>query len=111
MSHNRKGDPAPADAHPRTGRPGDGGGKVNAARRPVHGAEQVARFVLGLMGKAGPGHVLTPVAVNGVLGVAGHVHGRLDTVVSFTVAGGLVHRIDFVRAPDKLRLRLCHSEK
>ncbi|MGP4100529.1 RNA polymerase sigma factor SigJ [Nonomuraea sp. KM90] len=83
----------------------DGGGKVNAARRPVHGAEQVARFVLGLMGKAGPGHVLTPVAVNGVLGVAGHVHGRLDTVVSFTVAGGLVHRVDFVRAPDKLRLR------
>ena len=81
----------------------DGGGKANAARRPVRGAEQVARFMLGVMNRMEPGHVLTPMAVNGVLGVAVYHHGRIDTVVSFTVSGGLLHRIDFIRTPDKLR--------
>ncbi|WP_395107310.1 RNA polymerase sigma factor SigJ [Actinomadura sp. SCN-SB] len=81
----------------------DGGGKANAARRPVRGAEQVARFMLGVMDRMEPGHVLTPMAVNGALGVAVYDHGRIDTVVSFTVSGGLLHRIDFIRTPDKLR--------
>lgn len=47
--------------------------------------------------------VLAPVAVNGALGLVLYDDGKVDTVVSFTVAAGLVHRIDFVRAPDKLR--------
>ncbi|MGW0808267.1 RNA polymerase sigma factor SigJ [Nonomuraea sp. NPDC002799] len=81
----------------------DGGGRTNTARRPVHGAEQVARFVLVLMSKAEPGQILAPVAVNGAFGVAFYDQGELDTVVSFTVADALIQRIDFVRAPDKLR--------
>jgi RNA polymerase sigma-70 factor (ECF subfamily) len=81
----------------------DGGGKVNAARRPVRGAEPVARFVLGIMGRTEPGQTVTPVSVNGALGLAVHTNGILDTVVSFTVVSGLLHRIDFVRSPDKLR--------
>ncbi|GIH96964.1 RNA polymerase sigma factor SigJ [Planobispora siamensis] len=81
----------------------DGGGEVNAARRPVHGAGRVARFLLGLLGRAEPGQVLTRVTVNGVLGVAVYDGGEVDTVISFTVADGLIRRIDFVRAPGKLR--------
>ncbi|GII05412.1 RNA polymerase sigma factor SigJ [Planobispora takensis] len=81
----------------------DGGGEVNAARRPVHGAERVARFLLGLVSRAGPGQVLTPITVNGALGVAVYDGGEVDTVISFTVTGGLIRRIDFVRAPGKLR--------
>src|SRR6185312_9909822 len=30
----------------------DGGGKVTATRRPVAGADRVARFLLGILGKA-----------------------------------------------------------
>ncbi|MBG0565406.1 RNA polymerase sigma factor SigJ [Actinoplanes aureus] len=83
----------------------DGGGRGNSARRPVHGAERVARFVLGLLAKADPDEVRRPVAVNGVLGMAVlDERGTVDTVISFTVAGDLIHRVDFIRAPEKLRL-------
>jgi RNA polymerase sigma-70 factor (ECF subfamily) len=81
----------------------DGGGQVNAARHPIHGADRIARFVLGLMAKIQPTQTLTPVTVNGTLGLAFSTNGKLDTVVSFTVADGKIHRIDFIRAPDKLR--------
>jgi RNA polymerase sigma-70 factor (ECF subfamily) len=80
----------------------DGGGRRNTARRPVHGAERVARFLLGIVGQVQPGQTLTPVDVNGALGIALYDHDQLDTVVSFTVSGGLLSRIDFVRAPEKL---------
>lgn len=80
----------------------DGGGRRNTARRPVRGPERVARFLLGIVGQVQPGQTVTPVAVNGVLGVAVYDHDQLDTVVSFTVAGGLLSRIDFIRAPEKL---------
>ena len=43
----------------------DGGGLVSAARRPVHGAEQVARFVLGVLEKFGQGVRSIPVMANG----------------------------------------------
>ncbi len=80
----------------------DGGGRRNTARRPVHGAERVARFLLGIVGEIQPGQTVTPVDVNGALGIALYDHDQLDTVVSFTVSGGLLSRIDFVRAPEKL---------
>jgi RNA polymerase sigma-70 factor, ECF subfamily len=80
----------------------DGGGRRNTARRPVHGAERVARFTLGIVGQVQPGQTLTPVDVNGSLGMALYDHDQLDTVVSFTVSGGLLTRIDFIRAPEKL---------
>ncbi|SEH01138.1 RNA polymerase sigma-70 factor, ECF subfamily [Nonomuraea solani] len=81
----------------------DGDGRANTARQPVHGAERVARFVLSIMSDAAPGQVLAPVTVNGALGLALYDHGKVDTVVSFTVTGGLLSRIDFIRAPAKLR--------
>jgi RNA polymerase sigma-70 factor (ECF subfamily) len=80
----------------------DGGGRRNTARRPVHGADRVARFLLGILGQVQPGQTVMPVAVNGVLGMALYDHEQLDTVVSFTVSGGLLSRIDFIRAPEKL---------
>jgi RNA polymerase sigma-70 factor (ECF subfamily) len=33
---------------------GDGGGKERTARRPVQGADKVARFILGLLERYGP---------------------------------------------------------
>lgn len=43
----------------------DGGGLASAARKPVHGAESVARFVLGVIEKFGQGLHTVPVEANG----------------------------------------------
>lgn len=77
----------------------DGGGVVNAARRPVLGPDRVARFFAGVAKKDGQ---VDLVEVNGRTGIAFSVAGRLHTVVSFTVDGELITRIDMVLAPDKL---------
>ena len=79
----------------------DGGGQVRAVRRPVLGADRVARFLLGIARKAPPGAILRRVSVNG--GPARrHRDGVSDLVGALTVSGGRVSRIDLVRAPDKL---------
>jgi RNA polymerase sigma-70 factor, ECF subfamily len=81
----------------------DGGGQVTSARKPVLGADRVARFVLGTLAKQQPGDVTDRVAVNGAPGFAVYRQGELVTVVSVTVVAGRVARLDLVRAPDKLR--------
>ncbi|WP_028642877.1 RNA polymerase sigma factor SigJ [Nocardioides sp. URHA0020] len=78
----------------------DGGGVVNAARRPVLGPDKVARFMAGIARKDGEVEL---VEVNGRTGVAFRTEGRLHSVVSFTVDGAQITRIDIVLAPDKLR--------
>jgi RNA polymerase sigma-70 factor (ECF subfamily) len=80
----------------------DGGGVVSSARRPVAGADRVGRFLLGILAKARPGDRIQRADVNGAPGFAMYQAGRLVTVVSLTVAGGRVARLDLVRAPDKL---------
>ncbi|MEP9362590.1 RNA polymerase sigma factor SigJ [Nocardioides sp. CN2-186] len=78
----------------------DGGGVVNAARRPVLGPDRVARFMAGVTRKPGRAEI---VDVNGRTGVAFYDGDRLDSVLSFTVDGELITRIDIIRAPEKLR--------
>ena len=80
----------------------DGGGVVSAARRPVLGADRVARFLLGVMAKGGPDDRVAQVNVNGAPGFALYQGGDLVTVVSVTVAHDRVIRLDLVRAPAKL---------
>ncbi|WP_370247010.1 RNA polymerase sigma factor SigJ [Nocardioides sp.] len=82
----------------------DGGGVVSAARRPVEGADRVARFLLGVTARAlgHPGADLALVQVNGRLGLLLLRDRAPDAVVSLTVAHGRVQRVDLVRAPDKL---------
>ncbi|GAA4702392.1 RNA polymerase sigma factor SigJ [Nocardioides conyzicola] len=77
----------------------DGGGVVNAARRPVVGPDKVARFMAGIARKDGEVEL---VEVNGRTGVAFRVAGHLHSVVSFTVDGDRITRVDIVLAPDKL---------
>lgn len=87
---------------PRVTLTADGGGQVTAARRPVYGADRVARFVLGLTAKQTDESVRM-VDVNGALGIGLFRGETLSGVISLTVDGGRITRIDFVRAPDKLR--------
>jgi len=80
----------------------DGGGQVTAARRPVHGADGVARFLLGVAARATPGQRLAALTVNAAPGLGLFDDGQLVAVAALTVAGGRVHRVDLVLAPDKL---------
>jgi RNA polymerase sigma-70 factor (ECF subfamily) len=81
----------------------DGGGHVSAARRPVHGADRVARFILGVTeGKIAEGWRIATIAVNGGPGLAMMDGDELKGVISFTVRDSLITRIDLVLAPNKL---------
>ena len=80
----------------------DGGGQVTAARQPVHGSDRVARFVLGVTRKASQEQIRL-VRVNGTPGIGIFQGDDLAGVVALTIGHGRIARIDFVRAPDKLR--------
>ncbi|MCP9945768.1 RNA polymerase sigma-70 factor [Streptomyces somaliensis] len=82
----------------------DGGGVVSAARRPVAGADKVARLLLGLLGKGlrmGELDVRAG-AFNGMHSVVVLVDGELDQVTSIEVRGGAVTAVYCVRNPEKL---------
>jgi RNA polymerase sigma-70 factor (ECF subfamily) len=81
----------------------DGGGKVSAARRPVVGADRVARFLLGLP-RLEPTALLSPVETTDGLGFRATIGGRTDTVVSLVVAQDRITELYLVRNPDKLTL-------
>jgi RNA polymerase sigma-70 factor (ECF subfamily) len=80
----------------------DGGGKVTAARRPVHGPDKVARFLIGIGARILPEERVIPIAVNGGPGYAVVNGTRARLVCAFTIHNGLVSRLDFVLSPDKL---------
>ncbi|MEU6074614.1 RNA polymerase sigma factor SigJ [Micromonospora sp. NPDC047074] len=89
---------------------GDSGGHFPAARRPVTGADSVARLLLGLFGQAGRytgGLRARPVLVDGVLGLqleASHSDGRtLRVVAAVAVDGGRVTGVFHQLNPEKLR--------
>ncbi|MFB9311451.1 RNA polymerase sigma factor SigJ [Nocardioides plantarum] len=86
----------------------DGGGVVSAARRPVLGPDRVARFMVGIATKAGAA-TYAPVVVNGRLGLAAMDGDDRRAVLSFTIDGGLVTRVDIVLAPDKIGYRLTRE--
>ena len=82
----------------------DGGGKANAALRPLHGALNVARFVLGAVAKAVPNDVRVHIeAVNGQPSVVYRVPGGAPgCVVSVVISGERIGEILIVTNPDKL---------
>jgi RNA polymerase sigma-70 factor (ECF subfamily) len=81
----------------------DGGGKVTAARRPLHGPDHVARWVLGVLAKpVSAGVTLEPATINGELGVLLTVEGIAVGAVSFDLVDGRLHNVWFQLNPDKL---------
>ncbi|CAM3176282.1 RNA polymerase sigma-70 factor [Nocardioides dubius] len=77
----------------------DGGGKVKAALRPIHGQDKVWRFLLGVWPQDAE---FTAVEVNGWPGFQMTVAGRVDLIATFRVEGGLVTELYVQRNPDKL---------
>ena len=81
----------------------DGGGKVRgAARRPVVGAERLARYLIGGMSKVEGTLVASATWVNGQPGIRVELDGQLAGVVSLTVEDGRITRIYSIANPDKL---------
>ncbi|MEU2180293.1 RNA polymerase sigma factor SigJ [Streptomyces thermolilacinus] len=80
---------------------GDGGGLVTAMARPIEGAEQVARF---LVGRTLPdGLTFRECAVNGQPGLTAHLDGALLSVYAFDIADDRIRRVWAVLNPEKLR--------
>ncbi|MFF2084125.1 RNA polymerase sigma-70 factor [Nocardia sp. NPDC058176] len=81
----------------------DGGGRVSAARRPITGAEQVARFLVGLVRGPMAGMSVEFGTFNAAPAVlARDVDGRLDSVLLVEVIDDLVTGLYAIRNPDKL---------
>ncbi len=80
----------------------DGGGKVNAARNPIYGADKVARGLLGIMGKLPAGLLWRIVLVNGRPGFVAYLNGMPFSVASIEIVENSIKEIDVIINPDKL---------
>ncbi|MGY1692971.1 RNA polymerase sigma factor SigJ [Geodermatophilus sp. SYSU D01105] len=80
----------------------DGGGVVSAALRPIRGAADTARLLVGILERS-PGLSVLERTVNGQAGLVVQEHGATVAVLAFDVAGGYVQHIWAVRNPHKLR--------
>ncbi|MFJ5231326.1 RNA polymerase sigma-70 factor [Kitasatospora sp. NPDC088391] len=82
----------------------DGGGKVTAARRPLHGSDAVARWMLGVLAKTEVRDIARqPAHINGEEGVLFTVAGLPLGALTFDLADGLIRNLRFQVNPDKLR--------
>lgn len=80
----------------------DGGGKVRALDRPVHGSRPVARALLTLLAH-GPRTAMSAQSVNGRTGLVVRYERRVAAVLSLDVADHHVAQVWVVLNPDKLR--------
>jgi len=78
----------------------DGGGLVQAAMRPITGAQRVARFLVGAA-RIEDFDTRT-IWLNGSPGARIDIDGELDTVVSATVEDGRITHLYAIRNPHKL---------
>lgn len=80
----------------------DGGGLVSAARRPVAGADRVARFLVGIGARVPAGVTMAEEEVNGGPCLVVRDGRRVTQVFSFDVAGDRVQALQIVASPAKL---------
>ncbi|MFJ9131273.1 sigma factor-like helix-turn-helix DNA-binding protein [Streptomyces sp. NPDC102340] len=80
----------------------DGGGKVRAQVRPVHGADRVARSLLTLLAPRARTTV-DPHSVNGRTGLVVRYDRRVAAVISLDISDRRIVQVWIVVNPDKLR--------
>ncbi|MCE6994642.1 RNA polymerase sigma-70 factor [Saccharothrix sp. S26] len=80
----------------------DAGGLKQAARKPVVGAEKVARFLAARWDVVTTRTSTEPVLLNGAPALIMRVDGELDGVVTARVEDGVVTGLYFLRNPEKL---------
>jgi RNA polymerase sigma-70 factor, ECF subfamily len=84
---------------------GDGGGKAPALAAPVHGAERIARLLVGLARRGRAARMgARPAEINGHPGLLTlGPDGRLLGVLALDIADGRVQTVRTIVNPDKLR--------
>lgn len=83
----------------------DGGGKVVAARRVLHGIDTVATFMLGIYEKFGTNWSVDIRPMNNQWGICIYEGKILETIVLIALEGHAITDIYLVRNPDKLSLK------
>jgi len=78
----------------------DGGGLVRAARNPIHGADKVARFLVGVNGKY-TDHGHQPIFINGNPALITVQGGLVDGVIALGIENGRITTVDMIRNPEK----------
>ncbi|MGV9710184.1 RNA polymerase sigma-70 factor [Gordonia sp. NPDC003424] len=82
----------------------DSDGKASAVRRPIHGAELVAKLMAGFsrLGTRTDDLHVEPAIVNSLPGMIIHFDGQLQGVFVLHVVDGVIRHIYATRNPDKL---------
>ncbi|MCX5111429.1 RNA polymerase sigma-70 factor [Streptomyces sp. NBC_00378] len=81
---------------------GDGGGIKQAARRPIIGADKVARYLVGGAGKQTATITISPTLANGNPAFLLRLDGVIDGVVAFRIEDAHITGLYYVRNPEKL---------
>ncbi len=85
----------------------DGGGKAVSARRPIHGADKVARFLFGILNQVPADFTFEVGPANGNPAFIAFSAGKPYMVMAFEMDSDKIRNIYNVRNPDKMR----HLEK
>ncbi|MEU7701376.1 RNA polymerase sigma-70 factor [Streptomyces sp. NPDC015492] len=81
----------------------DGGGKVTAARRPLNGTDNVARWILGFLAKPELAALtMEPVVINGELGILAALDGHTVGALTFDLVDDRIQNLRFQVNPEKL---------
>ncbi|MDP7705806.1 MULTISPECIES: RNA polymerase sigma-70 factor [unclassified Mycobacterium] len=80
----------------------DGGGKVSAARKPVVGAEKVARAIVGLLRKTHAQLHVETVNCNSAPAVVLYLAGQMEGVITVEIVDDKITNFYAMRNPDKL---------
>lgn len=81
----------------------DGGGKRIAARKPIHGATRVARFLLSIWRKAPDSLALHPTQINNQPALIAYIDRHPFSVHIVHIAEGQIQQMYNILNPDKLR--------
>lgn len=81
----------------------DGGGKVSAATKPLHGKERCAKFILGIANLVPENVAYRLAKINGELGIIAYQGSQPYSAMVFQWANGGINRIFIIRNPDKLQ--------
>lgn len=80
----------------------DSDGKVSAARRPVTGAERVAKLVVGLVRGAGESGRVEPAMYNNAPALKLYLGDSFEGVITVEITDGRISHFYAMRNPDKL---------
>lgn len=82
----------------------DGGGKVVAALKPLHGCMKVARFLLAIRrSKILPSFTSCFTQINNQPGIVNYVNGYPHSIVSFDFTDGRIQSIFAILNPEKIK--------